>query len=608
MNAKLRCIPITWSALDRLSSVLSELTPDDRFNTESDSNIGGRGVTADVTAVCAFLADWAGRIQRHGRIPVSRRSHTEKDRSPQSARGDICVYLPYFDPEVTRTVFDWLVTAASVISSGRVFDPYVAKPAWPELEAAMIKRSPPGLNTFRFVMAADERMIPVTRLPNNVFRFGQGQRNRLLESSFVDTTSTIGVRLARRKLATAAVLREVGLPVPSQILVADTQAAVAASKKLGYPVVVKPENLDGGLGVSAGLLTDDEVELAFARARTHSSRVIVETHAHGFDHRFLVFDGEVVQVFRREPASVIGDGQSTLTELVNAFVAAPEMIRRNREFRTLPLSLDDEAIEIARTQGVETTDVVPDGTIIRLRRKSNVSAGGSVRHINQADIHPDMLSLARRAALALRLDPAGIDVITPDVSRSWIDGQAVICEVNACPQISMTGSQDLHARLLSRLLGSGPDTVLWACLCETMPSDVSQWFRNVPRLGVAATTGVWLDGELIARPFLNTFDAARCLLSNTEIDIAIVQIRPQDLTSSGSPCPRWDGLLVASDAANAVAAARQLAPNVLRDAILTKTAATGMSHIFAHLACKIANDPWLALRERLKVSAVDITN
>jgi cyanophycin synthetase len=599
MYAKIRCTPITRDALDRLAAVLQELTPNERPEEAAEEVNTVNGTTVDATAVGAFLVDWAGRIQRHGRFPVSRRSAVERYCSLEAGADDILVYFPYLDLDVTRSVFHWLATAISVTASDGTFDPHAAKPSWQELEAAIIKRAPPGLNTFRFVMAAEDTMIPVTPLPQNVFRFGQGRRSRLLESSSVDTTSRIGVRFARSKFATAVVLREAGLPVPSQILVSSATAAVAASQKLGYPVVVKPENLDGGLGVSAGLLTDEEVESAFARAQAHSSRIIVETHAEGYDHRFLVFGGEVVQVFRREAASVTGNGRSTLTELVAAAASTPEAIRRNREFRRLPLSLDNEAIELARKQGLEASNVVPKGAVIQLRRKSNVSAGGSVRHFDIDAVHPDLLSLARRAAHALRLDPAGVDLITPDVSRSWIDGPAVICEVNAVPQMSITGSQDLHARLLNRLLGSGPDTRLWACLCETMSNDVFEWFRTIPRLGVAAATGVWLNGEQIARPSLDTFDAARCLLSNTEIDIALIQVRPEDLASSGSPCPRWDGLLVAPDSVDALGAAQSLAPNIVHDAILTSEAAKAMGRNLAHLSCEIAQDPWAALSTRL---------
>jgi cyanophycin synthetase len=602
MHTKLRCAPITWRALDRLAAILYSLLPSERLDKAHDNKDLRGGATADATAVGVFLADWAGRIQRHGRFPVSRLSYVEDDRSQGASRGDIRVFLPYLDPYVTRRVLDWLMTAVSITASGGTFKPLASNPTWTELEAEIIKRAPPGLNTFRFVMAADDCMIPVVRMPNNVFRIGQGRRARLLESSSVDTTSRIGVRLARSKSATAWVLREAGLPVPSQTLVRDANAAVAASRKLGYPVVVKPENLDGGVGVSAGLLTDGEVELAFARAHAHSSQVIVETHADGYDHRFLVFDGEVMQVFRREPASVTGDGRSTLIALVAAAATSPEEVRRNREFGRPPLSLDEEAIELARKQNVEATDIVPEGAIIQLRRKSNVSAGGSVRPFDLASIHPDQLSLARRAALALRLDPAGVDVITPDVSESWIAGQAVICEVNAVPQISITGSKDLHARMLHRLLGPGPDPLLWACLCETMSSDVLQRFATLPGVGIATTTGVWLEGELIARPFLNTFDAARCLLSNSQFDIAIIQVHPKDLASSGSPCPRWDGLLVAPDAANALVAARSIAPNVNHDAILTKKASSDVGRVLTHLACEIAEDPWSELYTRLVAS------
>lgn len=133
-----------------------------------------------------------------------------------------------------------------------------------------------------------------------------------------------------------------------------------------------------------------------------------------------------------------------------------------------------------------------------------------------------------------------------------------------------------------------------------MPTGLAQWTLPGVSLGVAGAAGVWLDGEPIARSFVSPFDAARCLLGVADLDIAIVQIRPQDLLEGGLACARWDGALVAADAGEAVEAARRLAPNVTRDWVMTPAAATRMAGIVGQLPCEIAQDPWAALRRRLE--------
>ena len=59
------------------------------------------------------------------------------------------------------------------------------------------------------------------------------------------------------------------------------------------PVVVKPLDANHGRGVSLDLKTDDEVRVAFDKAREHARSVVVETFLAGFDHRMLVVGGEL---------------------------------------------------------------------------------------------------------------------------------------------------------------------------------------------------------------------------------------------------------------------------------------------------------------------------
>ncbi|HCR85087.1 MAG TPA: cyanophycin synthetase, partial [Alphaproteobacteria bacterium] len=48
-------------------------------------------------------------------------------------------------------------------------------------------------------------------------------------------------------------------------------------------------------------------------------------------------------------------------------------------------------------------------------------------------IHPDNITLAERSAQTIGLKVAGIDFITPDISRSWKEIGGGICEINASP-------------------------------------------------------------------------------------------------------------------------------------------------------------------------------
>ena len=62
--------------------------------------------------------------------------------------------------------------------------------------------------------------------------------------------------------------------------------------------------------------------------------------------------------------------------------------------------------------------------------------------------------------MLLDLDLAGVDLIIPDLSRSWTECGALICEINARPEIGRNTTPTIHDRMLDELLGRLLDELL----------------------------------------------------------------------------------------------------------------------------------------------------
>lgn len=314
--------------------------------------------------------------------------------------------------------------------------------------------APLGVNTLRFLEAAHEMGIPWCHVANNVYQFGWGRRARWLDSSFTDETSTISASLARDKVACAKVLRAAGLPVPRHQLVASADQAIKVAEALGYPVVVKPANLDGGFGVRACVRDADAVQQAFDATFKLSKRVLVEQFIVGNDYRVRVCKGEVIGALIRRAAAVLGDGVSTVQALIDRTNSARRKRKANLDPQVeqgyAPITIDDEVHQWLAAQGLDLHGVVPAGQRVRLRGAANVNLGGTNWDVTR-QAHPDNLALAVQAAAALRLDVAGVDLLLPDIARSWQETGGAICEVNAQPQFS---SGQAHREVL-RLLVKG---------------------------------------------------------------------------------------------------------------------------------------------------------
>ena len=175
-----------------------------------------------------------------------------------------------------------------------------------------------GPSTASLVKAAEERDIPWLRLNRySLVQFGHGRYQQRIQATTTGRTSNIAVELAGDKEETNEILRDLGLPVPNQIIVRNERDAVRAAERIGYPVVLKPLAGNHGRGVAINLRTPEEVEVGFKKASEHGRTIVVESYIEGFDHRLLVIDGELVAAAKRVPGHVVGDGKHTIEELVD---------------------------------------------------------------------------------------------------------------------------------------------------------------------------------------------------------------------------------------------------------------------------------------------------
>jgi len=408
-----------------------------------------------------------------------------------------------------------------------------------------------GSNVPPFMKAALARHLPFYEVAGDVIQFGQGRRGRWLQSSFTDVTPQIAAMLSRDKKLCAQVLKRAGIPVPAHETVRAAGELGPAAQRLGYPVVIKPADLDGGVGVAAGLDSAQEVEQAYAQALRHSTHILIEKHIEGRDYRLTVFQNEVVWVIERQAAGVHGDGVSTVVELL---ATANQDTRRGDGVHSplKSLVLDDQAQSLLRREGLDGESILPQGRFLRLRRSSNIASGGLPIAVPVADIHPDNLALAVRAAQALRLDLAGVDLLIPDIKVSWLAGGAAVCEVNAQPQLGRTTSLHLYPLVLGKLVpgrGRIPIVLVFggAQARVLVQSLEAQWAATGRSLGVADESGVRFGAMRLGHAGTSAFDGAALLLAHTGVDAMAVVVKDQSLLANGLPFAAFDMLVVTGD-------------------------------------------------------------
>jgi len=512
------------------------------------------------------LLHWSAVVQRWCSLPVFGMGRVLAANPAQA--DEFLVAVPYASPHAAAEALRWVATMMSEVAQGSL----------PEAQGVHLQSAADALRGFQvgtvndywFQAAAAHGNIPVNRVTPGTFSYGHGRRARWLASALTDATPHLAFHLTD-KIYTAVALRRLGLPGGEHLQVRSADDAAAAAALLGYPVVVKPSDRSQGKGVSVFLQDEAGVRHAFEVAHAQSERIVVERHVLGRDVRLTVFQGQVIKVVERIPASVVGDGQATVRQLVDRRLKDKDIERRSRQHGRPVLALDEEALALLQVQGWALDAVPPVGQRVLLRRRANTSTGGSTELLAPGDIHPDNLRLAVNAAQAVRLDLAGVDILLPDPQRSWFETGALVCEINAQPALGVSNLLQVYAQILNALVGNTSRIPLVLLIGPTSETrQVIRWLQargtagmGSVCIGYASVEGLWEDAQRIAAPQATAYAAAAAVLAQPRVGAAVLAMSPDDVLRDGLPFDRCAAVLVLRQDAAGVRRLPELWPMVL---------------------------------------------
>lgn len=325
-----------------------------------------------------------------------------------------------------------------------------------------------GPTVYALLRTAYEKGIPTFYLwDEGLMQYGWGKKHIRGVATTFNCDSHIDSDFTTRKDDCKAFLHTLGFPVPQGEIVYSEKEARQVARDIGYPVAVKPVVGHKGIGVTADVQDAEELEKAYDRAlaaipESEPTRIIVEQSIKGKDFRLLCVNGRFVAATERHPASVTGDGDSTIWELIQ---------RENRkgarlDTPTSPMSkiiVDDAMEHYLEEQRLSLKTVLDKGETVRLRKVANLSAGGMSINATHT-IHDDNIILAQDIAQYFNLTCLGIDVMTESLAESWKEGNFAIIEINAAPGVMMHlnpavgDSVDVPSHILETFFASGLDS------------------------------------------------------------------------------------------------------------------------------------------------------
>jgi len=494
----------------------------------------------------------AAGLLRAARIPVfepgtilSCRPDADK---PGAWLGVIAVpHVDFIPAESTHLAYNWAISLVLEMAAAS------ERPSRPEalylqLEERVLQplrtALPAGKSSIHLLRTAQDCDVPWRHLGSCVFQLGWGRHALRIRRSKVETDSLIGAETTQHKFVAAQWMRQAGLPVPEHYLVWDEDGALRAAQDLGGRLVVKPVDCDRGEGVTVDVDSLPAVRDAFQYAAQFSKQVLVERLVPGVCHRLLVVRGQVLYTVKRQPIAVEGDGRMSIAECI-------QVVNERQKDEPLwnrppPYPMDDLARAALDQAGLTMDSVLGKGQWAALRRIESTQWGGLDVDYSTT-LHADNAAIAIRAAALFGLDIAGIDIISPDITRPWHENGAAINEVNLAPLLgaSQSSLDTLHA-LMGRLMGGDgriPVGVVVGARNAAIRARAlqQQWIAKGHACYVSShEETVAPNGSIMPLAVRGLFARSMALLMNKDVGALILVAHTDELLDTGLPVDRFD--------------------------------------------------------------------
>ncbi|MFM2414434.1 MAG: CphA: cyanophycin synthetase [Candidatus Parcubacteria bacterium] len=198
-------------------------------------------------------------------------------------------------------------------------------------------------------------------------------------------------------------LAKQNIPVPRCISVTTEAEAVDAYKTFSSAVIVKPRIGSRARHTAVNITNVEQLREAFAIAQQICHFVVIEEYLPGSVCRATVIDGTLRGFLEAHQPLVVGDGVSTIEELV---------LKKNnmRHERVGEVILTADHDNHLKKQGYSRGSVIEKDVRVELNLHTGRLFGGETKEYGEM-IHIDMKSAIERAGKALSAPLVGFDII-----------------------------------------------------------------------------------------------------------------------------------------------------------------------------------------------------
>tara|TARA_B110000211_G_scaffold220650_1_gene267482 strand:+ start:1422 stop:4058 length:2637 start_codon:yes stop_codon:yes gene_type:complete len=421
-----------------------------------------------------------------------------------------------------------------------------------------------GPSTGSIVEEAVSRGIPWIRLNKySLVQLGYGANQKRIQATVTSETSSIGVEIACDKEDTKYLLEQAEVEVPRGDIIRKERSLEEACNYVGFPLVIKPVDGNHGRGITVDINSLKEALVAFAHAKesSRSGVIIVEKFITGDDYRLLVINNQLVAAAIRTPAHVVGNGKSTIQELIDEVNSDPRRGYGHEKVLT-QITTNELTKTLIKDAGYTLDSVLPEDERLILKDTANLSTGGTAEDVTDI-VHPANVSMAERISKIIDLDICGIDIMTSDITKPLSDTGGAVLEVNAGPGFRMhlaptTGlPRNVAAPVIDKLFPKGkngriPIIAITGTNGKTTTTRLLAHIAkmNGHRVGYTTSDGVYIQNRLLMTGDCTGPSSAEFVLKDPTVNFAVLESARGGLLRAGLGFEKCDVAIVTNVAAD----------------------------------------------------------
>ncbi len=507
---------------------------------------------------------WMGHIIEHIALEIQTLAGMDTGFGRTRGYGEQGVYnvvFSYMEESVGRYAAKAAVRICEALIAGEDYDMSEDIQEMRELREA----DRLGPSTGSIVEEAEARGIPWIRLNKySLCQLGYGANQKRIQATVTSETSSIGVELACDKEDTKYLLEQAEVDVPKGDIIRRERSLAEACRYVGYPLVIKPVDGNHGRGITVDIQNYDDALVAFNHAKdsSRSGAIIVEKFITGEDYRLLVINNHLVAGAIRTPAHVVGDGKSTIQELIDKVNSDPRRGFGHENVLT-KITTNELTQTIIKDAGYTLESVIDKGERLILKDTANLSTGGTAEDITDI-IHPANVSMAERISKIIDLDICGIDIMTTDISKPLSETGGAVLEVNAGPGFRMhlaptTGlPRNVAAPVIDKLFPQKGDTGRIPIIATSGTNGKTTTTRliahiakmNGYRVGYTTSDGVYIQNRLLMTGDCTGPASTEFVLKDPTVNFAVLECARGGLLRAGLGFKKCDVAVVTNVAAD----------------------------------------------------------